>query len=48
MGLAVAECAAPIFQFSELYLDSPDGDIPWNKFPGILKSGEIGRIPPMA
>jgi predicted metal-binding protein len=47
MGLPVADSAAALLQFSELYLNSSDGDIPWSKFPEVLKSGEIGRVPPL-
>jgi predicted metal-binding protein len=47
MGLPIAESAAALLQFSELYLDSSDGDILWSKFPEVLKSGEIGRVPPI-
>ncbi|GAB4240531.1 MAG: DUF1636 family protein [Elainellaceae cyanobacterium] len=40
-----SESAAALLQFSELYLDSKDGNIPWKKIPEVLKTETIARIP---
>ncbi|MDM9384248.1 DUF1636 domain-containing protein [Chlorogloeopsis sp. ULAP01] len=45
MDLPLSESAVALLQLSELYLDSNDGVIPWNKFPKVLKSDTVARIP---
>lgn len=45
--LPLAESAAALLQFGELYLDSDDGDVPWKKFPQPLQGVGIARIPPV-
>ncbi|WP_250123166.1 DUF1636 domain-containing protein [Chroococcidiopsis sp. CCMEE 29] len=39
------ESAEALMQFSELYLDSTYGNIPWIKIPEVLKTETIARIP---
>lgn len=39
------ESAAALMQFSELYLDSESGKIPWSKIPEVLKTETIACIP---
>lgn len=39
------ESAEALMQFSELYLDSESGNIPWKKIPDLLKTETIARIP---
>jgi predicted metal-binding protein len=43
--LPLLESAEALIQFSELYLDSQDGNVPWKKIPEILKTNTIARIP---
>lgn len=40
-----AAAAAALLQFSQLYLASQDGNIPWKQFPEVLQSAEVAKIP---
>jgi predicted metal-binding protein len=44
-NLPLLESAEALMQFSELYLDSESGNIPWKKIPDVLKTETIARIP---
>lgn len=39
------ESADALMQFSELYLDSAHGNIPWKQIPAVLKTETIARLP---
>ncbi len=43
--LPPSESAEALMQFSELYLDSKDGNVPWKQIPDVLKTETIARIP---
>lgn len=43
--LLPSESAEALMQFSELYLNSENGNIPWRKIPEVLKTETIARIP---
>jgi predicted metal-binding protein len=43
--LPPSESAQALIQFSELYLDSKDGNVPWKRIPDVLKTDMIARIP---
>lgn len=45
--LPLAESANALFEFGELYLDSNSGDVPWKKFPQVLQSCGVAKIPPI-
>lgn len=45
--LPPSESADALMQFSELYLDSEYGNIPWKQIPDALKTETIARIPTM-
>jgi predicted metal-binding protein len=40
-----ATAADALLQFSQLYLASKDGNIPWKQFPEVLQSAEVAKIP---
>jgi predicted metal-binding protein len=41
------ESATVLLQFGELYLDSDDGNVPWDQFPEALKCVTVAKIPPI-
>jgi predicted metal-binding protein len=41
-----ADTAEALLQWSEQYLNSQDGSIPWKQFPEVLKTNFVARIPP--
>lgn len=41
----LSETAMAVLHFSQLYLDSQDGTIPWKQFPEILQTKIVARIP---
>ncbi len=41
------ECAADILQLSEHYYASPDGIVPRQERPEVLRKGILARIPPL-
>lgn len=43
--LPLSDSAKALIQFSEVYLDSKDGNVPWKKIPELLKTDTIARIP---
>jgi predicted metal-binding protein len=44
-NLSPSESAEALIQFSERFLDSQSGSVPWKKIPEILKNETIARIP---
>jgi predicted metal-binding protein len=44
-GLPTHETATALLEFGNLYLDSNTGDIPWKKFPAVLQTGSVAKIP---
>lgn len=42
---AIAETAAAVLCLSQRYLESKDGNIPWNQFPAVLQTDIVARIP---
>lgn len=46
-NLPLSESAAALLQFGEHYLDSDDGNVPWGKFPEVLKSAALAQVPPV-
>ncbi|MGI0484070.1 DUF1636 domain-containing protein [Pantanalinema rosaneae CENA516] len=44
---SLSEVAVAVLHFSQLYLDSPDGTIPWKQFPEVLQTEIVARIPPI-
>lgn len=45
--LPLSESSEALIQFSDLYLDSTHGNIPWKQIPEVLKIETIARIPVM-
>ncbi|NCJ08207.1 DUF1636 domain-containing protein [Synechococcales cyanobacterium C] len=45
--LLLAESAAALLQFAELYLDRADSAIPWKQFPSALKTDIVAQVPPL-
>lgn len=41
------ETAEAILRLCQLYLESQDGNIPWKKFPDVLQTDTVARIPPL-
>jgi predicted metal-binding protein len=40
-----SDTAEALLQFSEVYLNSKAGDIPWKQFPEVLQSAEVAKVP---
>jgi predicted metal-binding protein len=45
--LSPSETAPALLNLCEFYLDSHDGDLPWDKFPSVLQEAGTARIPPV-
>jgi len=45
--LPPSDSAVALLQFGEYYLDSDDGNVLLSKFPEVIKSAELARIPPV-
>jgi len=45
--LPLADSAEALLQFSELHLNSHNGDIPWKQCPEALQSAQVAKIPPV-
>ncbi|MBE9052032.1 DUF1636 family protein [Nostocales cyanobacterium LEGE 11386] len=45
--LSLVESANALLEFSELYLDSDDGNVIWKQFPEVLQSSGVAQIPPV-
>ncbi|HEY9691157.1 MAG TPA: DUF1636 domain-containing protein [Oculatellaceae cyanobacterium] len=43
---SIEATAEAVLRFSELYLDSQDGNIVWKQFPEVLQTEMVARIPP--
>ncbi|MBE9075836.1 DUF1636 domain-containing protein [Romeria aff. gracilis LEGE 07310] len=43
--LPLADSAAALLQFGELYRNSHNGDIPWKQCPEALQSAQVAKIP---
>lgn len=46
-NLPVEGSAEALQQFSTLYATSKKGNVPWEKFPSVLQSTTIAKVPPL-